>query len=314
MGVDQASRANNESARSLGRHMPLDGRPTAALRTAHEIGCEVVQIFVSNPRAWTPPPDRPDEIAELLTALDASELAPLVVHAAYLLNLASANPETRAKSIDLLIWTLQRSVALRASDVVMHIGSHGGDGLATGIERVIAGLRQVWQSVSAQALPRLLLENDVGAGNTIGSHWDSLAEVLQFLRPVWGDRLGICLDTAHLWGAGYDIGTPDAALAVLDTIDAALGSGSTTGLDLVKVIHLNDTATKLGGHRDVHARIGEGVIGMEGLQTLLQDARLTRAHIILETPIVTLPESDRHDWEDERQRIAAVRTRLFTAK
>lgn len=291
----------NMLMRRVGRHMPLEGAAERALRTARKIGCDAVQIFVGNPRGWAPPPERPGEVAELVAALRATELDPAIIHAAYLLNLASASAETRARSIALLAWTMQRGTALGASDVVMHIGSHGGDGLEVGIARLDEGLRAVWQAVAAPTMPHLLLENDVGAGNTIGSRFDALAQVLAAVRSDWGDRLGLCLDTAHLWGAGYDIGTPEAAQTVLDQIDA------TIGLHLTHVIHLNDTAVRLGGHRDLHKRLGEGIIGREGLQAFLSDPRLSHAAVILETPITTLPHSEKHDWDDDARRVAEAR-------
>lgn len=286
-------------ARGIGRHMPLEGHALRALETARAIGCDAIQIFVSSPRIWAAPAEKPTEIAALGVALREHGFAPIVIHAAYLLNLASANPETRTKSLTLLRWTLERGAAIGADAVVMHIGSHGGDGLEVGIERLVAGLTTVVRDLPPG--PRLLLENDVGAGNTIGSRFDAMSETLARTRPIWGERIGVCLDTAHLWGAGYDIGTPAATAATLAAIDA------TVGLDQVGVIHLNDTVTKLGGHRDLHARLGEGIIGETGLRAFLCDPRLARAGVILETPIVTLPGSESNDWDDDRERIAYAR-------
>lgn len=288
--------------RGVGRHMPLEGRALRALETARGIGCDAIQIFVSSPRIWAPPAEKPVEIAALGRALRELAFAPIVIHAAYLLNLASANPETRAKSLGLLRWTMERGAAIGADAVVMHIGSHGGDGLEIGIERLVAGLATVARDLPAG--PKLLLENDVGAGNTIGSRFDAMGETLARARPEWGDRIGVCLDTAHLWGAGYDIGTPEATAATLATIDSAFG------LDQVGVIHLNDTVTKLGGHRDLHARLGEGIIGAAGMRAFLRDPRLAAAGIILETPIVQLADGDSNDWDDDRERIAFARRLL----
>lgn len=283
---------------SLGRHMPLEGNAARALQTARAIGCEGVQIFVSSPRVWAPPATDAEETAALAEAL--REFAPVVIHAAYLINCASNNPETRAKSVRLLRWTMARGAELGATDVVFHIGSHGGDGLPVGIERLGAALHAI--ALDLPPGPRLLLENDVGAGNTIGSDFATIAAIMALAQGEWGDRLGVCIDTAHLWGAGHDIGTPEAALATLDRIDAACGLGR------VHVIHLNDTTTALGGHRDLHARLGEGIIGAEGLRTLLCDPRLARAGVILETPIMQVAETQENDWDDDRQRIAYARS------
>jgi deoxyribonuclease-4 len=283
----------------IGRHMPLNPSPTGALRTARAIGCDAIQIFVGNPRGWTPPEDDPAQIEKWAEALRAQQFGNIVVHAAYLINLASIAEITRTRSIHLLRWTMERATAIGASDVVLHTGSHGGDGLEVGLDRLVVGLEQITEGLAPGA--RLLLENDVGAGNTIGGRFDALATALDRLRDTWSDRVGICLDTAHLWGAGWDIGTPDGARATLDA------AGSAFDLGCVAVVHLNDTATALGGHRDIHARLGEGIIGLEGLRALLRDPRLAHATVLLETPLKTLPGSDATDWDDERQRIAFAR-------
>ena len=286
----------------LGRHMPLAGRPQQALTIAQELGCQTIQIFVSSPRTWAPPATSARETEVWRTALAASGFAPIVIHAAYLINLASSNDETRAKSQSLLRWTLARAAEIGASEVVLHIGSHGGAGMDMGMARLMEGLTAV--GADAPANVHLLLENDVGAGNTIGADFATLAQSLAGARAVWGERVGVCIDTAHLWGAGHDIGTPDAARATLDAMEAAFG------LAQVRVIHLNDTATKLGGHRDLHARLGEGIIGEDGLRAFLQDARLSQAAIILETPIKLREGTEEHDWQDDRTRVAYARNLL----
>ena len=283
----------------IGRHMPLDANARQAFTTAQTLGCETIQIFVSNPRGWQPPAENLVEVAALAKELRAGGFAPVVIHAPYLINLASSTDETRARSRRLLRWTLERGAAIGADAVVMHIGSHGGAGLATGFARLVEGLQDVLTDLPPG--PRLLLENDVGAGNTIGSRFDAMADALAQLDDPFGARLGVCLDTAHLWGAGHDIGTIAAATATLDEIE------QTIGLRRVIVIHLNDTTTALGGHRDLHARLGEGIIGAEGVQTFLRDPRLAHAAILLETPIKELPDKQGHDWEDDRQQIVRAR-------
>ncbi len=283
----------------LGRHMPLEGRPQKALEIARDLGCETIQIFVSSPRTWAPPATNAHETEVWRAALAASGFAPIVIHAAYLINLASSSDETRAKSRELLRWTLQRATEVGASEVVLHIGSHGGAGMDAGLARLAEGLAAVGEDAPAGV--HLLLENDVGAGNTIGSHFAAMAQALTAARGQWGERIGVCIDTAHLWGAGHDIGTPEAASATLATMDATIGLGN------VRVIHLNDTTTKLGGHRDLHARLGEGSIGPDGLRTVLSDLRLAHAAIILETPIKQIEGTEDNDWADDRTRVAYAR-------
>jgi endonuclease IV len=141
----------------------------------------------------------------------------------------------------------------------------------------------------------LLLENDVGAGNSLGHSFEQLAAILAQL-PQYQDRLGICIDTAHLWGAGYDISSQASTLQVLQNCE------DTFGLARLKVIHLNDTAMALGSHRDVHKRLGEGIIGSEGLQTLLRDPRLAHVAVLMETPIKT-DEHNKEDWTHDMGQI-----------
>jgi deoxyribonuclease-4 len=286
----------------LGRHMPLDPNPLTAFSTAQSLGCTAIQIFVGNPRGWAIPSANPKTDATWIERLNDLNLAPITIHAAYLINLASATEITRSRSQELLRWTMQRGAALGAEAVVMHIGSHGGNGEVIGIERLESGIRAVLKDLEPG--PRLLLENDVGAGKTIGSHFEAMAEVLARLDTDQGNRLGVCLDTAHLWGAGHDIGSSDGTQATLDMIDAAFG------LNRVHVIHLNDTSVALGSHRDLHKRLGEGIIGTEGLRKFLNDPRLAQATVLLETPIKTIGENKAHDWDDDSKRIAYAQSLL----
>jgi deoxyribonuclease-4 len=145
----------------------------------------------------------------------------------------------------------------------------------------------------------LLLENDVGAGHTLGHSFEQLAAILA-LRSEYQERLGVCLDTAHLWGAGYDISSTDSTLQILQHFD------ETIGLARLRVLHLNDTEKALGSHRDVHARLGEGVINEEGLRTLLTDPRLAHVAVLMETPIET-NEEGKEDWDKDAMQIAKAR-------
>lgn len=278
--------------------MPLNGRPLRALEIACFLGCETVQLFASNPTGWKPPTAGEETAREFAQAARERGLAPVIVHAPYLINLASPREEIWQASIRLLSWTLERAALLEASDVVVHIGSHRGAGLEQGIERLIEALRLVLSKMPAGV--RLLLENDVGAGYTLGQRFEELAYVLTRL-PEEEERLGICLDTAHLWGAGYDIGSPAGVEAVLQRFAGLVG------LSRLKVLHLNDSRQPLGSHRDVHARIGEGLIPLAGLRALLNDARLATLTVVLETPIKR-DEQDREDWEHDRRHLQYVKS------
>jgi deoxyribonuclease-4 len=281
----------------IGRHMPTNSKPIKAAIKAQEIGCEAIQIFASNPTAWRPPADNPQWCAEFVAATRLCQLDPVVLHAPYLINLASADEANREKSIALLTWTLQRGALLGARFVVFHTGSHRGAGIEAGITHIVQGIERILPQTPEEVM--LLLENDVGAGNALGHSFEHLAAIRAQL-PQYQQRVGICLDTAHLWGAGYDISSAASTLEVLEQAEA------TFGLENVKVIHLNDTEKALGSHRDVHARLGEGLLGDAGLQTLLQDPRLDHVAVLMETPI-KLNEQEKEDWTDDSKQIAKAK-------
>ncbi len=282
----------------LGRHMPLNAKPVRAAAIAREIGCDAIQIFASNPTGWRPPSDDARAALAFAEAARQQGLEPVVIHAPYLINLASPEEEIRGKSINLLRWTLQRAPLLGATSVVFHTGSHRGAGVEAGIARIAEAIQRILPETPPEVM--LLLENDVGAGHALGHSFEQIGMVLDLL-PQYADRVGVCIDTAHLWGAGYDISTRPSTLDVLQRFDAVIG------LPRLKVIHLNDTEKALGSHRDVHARLGEGIIGAEGLRALLTDPRLAHAAVLLETPIKTDAE-EKEDWQHDKQHMEYARS------
>ncbi len=286
----------------LGRHMPLHSNAVKAVETARNIGCDAIQIFASNPTGWRPTAGNGASCAAFARATIEFDLQPVVIHAPYLINLASPDEFIWEKSIGLLQWTLQRGALLGASSVVFHTGSHRGSGVDAGIVRIAQAIRRILPETPPEVM--LLLENDVGAGNSLGHSFEQLSAALALL-PEYDERLGVCIDTAHLWGAGHDISTMAATQQVLQEIDR------TIGLKRLKIIHLNDTEKALGSHRDVHARLGEGIISEEGLRTLLRDPRLSQTAVILETPIKT-DEQDKEDWEHDKQQLARARALMFS--
>jgi deoxyribonuclease-4 len=288
----------------LGRHLPASPRPVQAIEIAKTLGCDTIQIFVNNPTGWQSPREAPPRAGKIdaptAFALAAAEggLAPVVVHAPYLINLASPDETIFDKSVILLGETIQRASRFSARYIVFHIGSHRGAGVEAGITRIASGLRSILPAAPDGIT--ILLENDVGAGHEMGAHLEHLAAVLDAL-PEYAARLGICLDTAHLWGAGYDLSTAEEVEHLLADVDRLVG------LRRLPVIHLNDTAVARGSHRDLHARIGEGIIPEAGLRALLTHPALHETAIILETPIQTLEEDDHPDWAHDAAHLARVR-------
>lgn len=284
----------------VGRHMPTHSKMVKAATIAKQIGCETIQIFASNPTSWRVPAENLAEAYAFAEATRDCGLFPVVLHAPYLINLGSADETIWNKSLTLLAWTLRRAALLGAHYVVLHTGSHRGAGVQAGIARVAQGVAQALEQTPPEVT--LLLENDVGAGHTLGHSFEQLAAILAAL-PLFHERLGVCLDTAHLWGAGHDISTAAAASQVLRHFD------QTVGCSRLKVLHLNDTKQTLGSHRDAHARLGEGMLSEEGLCTLLGDARLEHMAVILETPIVT-DEHGKEDWQHDAEQIARAKRLL----
>lgn len=295
----------------IGRHMPVAPRPTEALRLTQLIGGDAVQIFVTNPRGWRPPAPRPrDEEAFRALRVELGRWA-VVVHAAYLVNLASPNDEFYTKSVENLRFTLERAARFDASSVVFHIGSHTGSGEEAGLRRLTEGVHRALDG--SPPTVALLLENDVGGGGKLGARFENIASVLDAL-PQHADRLGVCLDTAHLWGAGFDIGSPDAVAGTLSQASA------TFDLKRVHVVHLNDSRGALASHRDHHARLGEGTIPLEGLRAFLRAPQLAHATVIMETPLSLIGDAPDGGEGDETKETSAAqvdwdaeRRRLFQA-
>jgi deoxyribonuclease IV len=258
-------------------HLGVAGGLLRAARRARQIGCTAIQIFSDNPTAWRRRPEPPADAAAFVEFCASAAIAPIAIHASYLINLAgSAEPFATQSRIG-LIHELQRAPAYGATLVNTHIGSHRGSGHE-------AGLRQLCQTVAAivaeaPAGVRLVLENSSGGGDQIGSTIEELARILDGIGSD-RERIAFCLDTAHLWGAGYDVSTPDGAAAVIDRFAALIG------LDRLALVHLNDSRSLLGSRTDRHEHVGAGRIGPAGLQAFLREPRLAAGGtaFMMETP------------------------------
>ncbi len=219
--------SETDRRRLLGPHLALGAGLKRAAARAEEIGATAVQVFTDNPTAWRRRPEPPAELAEFRTRLAALGIDPIAVHAPYLVNLCGGNDDFWAKSVATMANELKVGAMFGARYVVMHIGSHRGIGRETGIERLALGLRAVLAEADAanarqrDALPMLVLENAAGTGDGIGASIDDLADIWESAARagVAMDRLGVCLDTAHLWGAGFDIATEAGIANVVSRID-----------------------------------------------------------------------------------------------
>ncbi|RJX25024.1 MAG: deoxyribonuclease IV [Dethiobacter sp.] len=257
-----------------GIHMPQKGGFARNVKRAAEIGCQSLQLFIGNPTGWNPPRPEPEEAEKRRQLLQEHSIYPLVVHTAYLINLAAKKEEFYHKSRRLLQQTMQNASQLGSPYVVIHIGSHGGKGYKEGMELFIATLEEEipnWPSGI-----ELLLENTAGGGTSLGGTFISIGNILKALGKE--APLGVCLDTAHAWAAGYDISTPEGLEKAMEELCEHVG------MEKVKVIHANDTGTPRGSHRDRHSHLGEGHIGAEGFKAFFSYPWPEDLPVILETP------------------------------
>jgi deoxyribonuclease-4 len=243
----------------------------AAPERAAAIGANAVQLFAQSPRAWRYPNHDPDVLAGYGERARAAGIEASVIHAIYLCNVASPDDVIYDKSVATLRSTVDTACVIGA-DVVFHVGSHLGSGFETGLERAVPALDQILERCYDDTW--LLIENSAGTGGTIGRSLEELATLVERLDRH--PRLGVCLDSCHLWASGYDVTDPAALDELLDEFDELIG------LDRLRALHVNDSATPLGSNRDRHANLREGLIG-DGLSVFLGNCRLQDLPAIVET-------------------------------
>jgi deoxyribonuclease IV len=257
----------------LGPHVSIAGGIHTALDRVEEMGGDAVQIFTQSPRMWRPSNHDPDNLEKFKQRRAELGLEGVLCHAVYLVNLANPKDEFYEKSVAALSSSVDVGCAIEADGVVFHIGSHLGAGFEAGLDRVVAAMEQVLDRCSETTW--LLMENTAGIGDTIGRSIEELG--LLYDRLDGHPRLGVCLDSCHLYASGCDITDADALDAVLDQLDEVIG------LDRLRALHVNDSAAPLGSNRDRHANICEGLLG-EKLGVFLGNPRLQGLPALLEVP------------------------------
>jgi deoxyribonuclease-4 len=256
-----------------GAHVSTSGGIHTAIDRAEAIGADAVQIFTQSPRTWRPTNHDPANFELFKKRRAEVGIQGVVCHALYLVNLAAPDDAIYEKSRNALVNTVDVGCAIEADGVVFHVGSHLGAGFESGLERVIPALEEALEHCSDTTW--LLIENSAGAGGTIGRSIDELAVLMERLDRH--PRVGICLDSCHLWVSGIDVTDPRALDGCLDEVDERIG------LDRLRALHVNDAAAELGSNRDRHANVGEGLIG-EKLGVFLANERLQNLPTILEVP------------------------------
>ncbi len=257
----------------LGAHESVAGGLYRAFERIEKAGGDALQIFTRNQRQWKPAQLKDDEVHLFKQAWKKREI-PVVSHASYLINFATAKKELLEKSVNAFILELQRCQRLGIKQVVLHPGSHGGDGVETGLERVVAGLDRAMEESGTEV--EVLIETTAGQGTGLGRSFEELAFILDNSKNQ--KRLGICVDTCHIFAAGYDLRTRKSYNETIAKLE------SIVGLSRVKFFHLNDSKKELGSRVDRHEHIGKGAIGLEGFANLLNDPRFTKIPMTLETP------------------------------
>jgi deoxyribonuclease-4 len=285
--------------RRLGAHLPLATGMVKAVERAHEIGATTMQIFTDNPTAWKRRAEPPGELGAFRERLTEFDIAPVSIHASYLVNLAGSNPTSFERSIDMLAHELRHAPAFGARFVNVHIGSHLGLGAIAGIGRLAEGIVRtlraadepsggseadapfdVGPEVATGAPAMLVLENSAGSGGGLGTSVAELSAIASAIeaRGIAPERVGFCIDTAHAWGAGIDVATPSAVDDLVSEFDAEIG------LRRLVMIHLNDSRSERGSRTDRHEHLGAGRIGPAGLARVLCHPDLAHAAYLLETP------------------------------
>ncbi|HEV3468885.1 MAG TPA: deoxyribonuclease IV [Pyrinomonadaceae bacterium] len=276
----------------VGFHAPIAGGLQNALVKARALGCDAVQIFSRNPRGWKARPLAAREVEDFKRARRETAISTVVIHANYLINLAAADEAVREKSVASFREEVERGLALGADYLVVHPGSARGACEADALRTCAESLKAACDGLELQGF-RILLENTAGQGECIGHRFEHLREIISRCPDL---NLGVCLDTAHAFTAGYDIRDEDGLSAALDSLDA------NAGLRNVRAVHFNDSKAPYNSRVDRHYHLGLGHIGAEALRRVASHPRLAHAAFLLETP--------QDETADDARNLAALRSYL----
>ncbi|MCD4690731.1 deoxyribonuclease IV [bacterium] len=274
----------------FGIHVPKQRTLTATAEYARDIGCETMQIFSGNPMSWQIGRLDPADRDGFVTVTRDSGISPVLIHTPYVINMAGSDRELKHQSTSTLIDALERAADLSAGPVVVHAGNHKGAGIARGIANARAMIASALDGARGEAA--LAIENGAGMGTAIGVTLEELAAIV---APFPRERVGVLLDTAHLWAMGYDLRDPAEVDRLADDVERG------PGLDRLFAFHANDSLKELGARRDLHAMWSDGVMGFRALRNLIRSPRLGDTPAVFEVPGVT-PEFD-------LKRLAAMRRR-----
>ena len=259
----------------IGAHISTEGGLHTALDRAVEEGCDALQIFTKNKGTWAAKPLTDEQLQAFQDRARATGHKPVVAHAAYLINLASPAKELRDKSTEALRVEVERCEALGISSLVLHPGSHGGTSDEEGLRRAATALDRVHRATRGFRT-RILLETSAGQGSSICVSFASIGNLIDRVRDP--ERLGVCVDTCHIFAAGYELRTDEGYHRSMAELEEHVGSSR------VLCLHINDSKKELGTRVDRHEHIGKGYLGSEGLRRILNDSRFAHAPFIFELP------------------------------
>jgi deoxyribonuclease IV len=277
--------------RKIGVHLSISGGLHKAIRKAEELKIGAVQIFLKNSNRWEAKQYSIEDIDSFLKARSIVKDMAVFAHSGYLINLAGIG-DVKIKSLSALSDELYRAEQMQIDYLVLHPGSHGGRGLESGIDSIADNLNTVF---AKSKKPKILLETTAGQGSSIGNRFEHIRAIID--KSSFPDRLGVCLDTCHIFAAGYDISTQETYKKVFSDFDAVIG------LENLALIHLNDSKKDCGSMVDRHEHIGKGYIGTDGFRLLLNDAKLKNVPMILETPKFNDDEADKINLKTIRRLI-----------
>jgi len=270
----------------IGAHVKTTGGVDKAIDRADEMGAETIQIFSGAPQAWRRKDYRPEEVEAYRARVAETGIEPAFLHGVYLVNLATDNQENLAKSLDALVHDMNVCHLLGARGVIFHLGSHRGAGFEHVFRQVVDSVRRVVEATPEDTW--LILENSAGMGGAVGSKFQELGRII---REAGSPRVKVCLDTQHMFAAGYDVKTKDGLQAAMSEFDAEVG------LDTLVAVHANDSKCPLGGGVDRHENIGEGHIGLDGLQNVMSHPAFGDVPFLLEVPGFDKQGPDRRNVE-----------------
>ena len=259
----------------LGAHMSIGGGVHTAIERGYSINCTAIQMFVKNNMQWFARPLAREEIHAFLEHRQRGQLLSIFAHANYLINLATTNPQFHANSIRALSEELTRADQLELPFLVLHPGAHLGTGEEAGLEKIVASINRVFRKIP-KVKTRIALETTAGQGSCLGHRFEQIAYIIQSVREP--ERLCVCLDTAHVFAAGCDIGSEAGIKKTFREFDRVIG------FDRLAAIHLNDSKTARGSRVDRHQHIGKGQIGLDAFRFIMRSRRFRKIPKVLETP------------------------------